>query len=253
MRITQLCGYLLLNIAVSGSVAFAVLHYWENNRQSVESTTRDETAGGSSELSTNHLDGASTPPGSKLFSEPMIYRVRAGDSMGSIALRYEMTIEELMAANGLNDPNALAIDQLLNIPVRTAVQNTERPMATHVPVTPVITMQSPVAVVTSVVPPEISIRAVNGAGNLSAEQVVLVNVGGAVDLLGWVLVHPDGDVYHFPALRLHQTGQVTVHTGSGQDTVTDLFWGRDLPVWQSDHAVRLLDVDGNIHVTFELP
>ena len=102
-------------------------------------------------------------------------------------------------------------------------------------------------------PPVITIRAVNGAGDLAAEQVVIMNVGGAVDLAGWALVNTEGDAYHFPALRLHQTGQLRVHTGGGQDNVTDLFWGRDQGVWQTSKAVHLLDADGNIHATFELP
>jgi len=253
VRIAQLCGYLFLNMAVSATVAVAVLLYWDNNRQPVASRAMDNAAVGSGEISPMRLDGTSVLPREKLFTEPIIYRVRAGDTMGSIAMQYEMTIEEIMAANGLNDPNALAIDQLLTIPARQTALMTERTMATRVPVTTVITPQSPAAVATSTLPPVITIRAINGAGNLSAEQVVLVNVGGVVDLVGWELVHPDGDAYHFPALRLHQTGQLTVHTGSGQDTVTDLFWERDLPVWQSGHAVRLLDADGNIHATFELP
>ena len=126
-------------------------------------------------------------------------------------------------------------------------------MATRVPVTVVVTALPPAAVATSILPPVITIRAVNSAGDLAAEQVVIVNVGGAADLAGWALAQLEGDVYHFPSLRLHQTGQIIVHTGGGQDTVTDLFWGRDKAVWHSGQTVHLLDVDGNIHAAFELP
>ena len=173
--------------------------------------------------------------------------------MGSIAMQYEMTIEELMSANGLNDPNALAIDQLLTIPAWQPTQTAKRSMATRAPITAVITPQPPAAVATPSLPPVITIRSVTGAGDLAAEQVVIMNVGGAVDLAGWALVNAEGDAYHFPALRLHQTGQLSVHTGGGQDNVTDLFWGRDQGVWQSSKAVHLLDADGNIRATFELP
>ena len=126
-------------------------------------------------------------------------------------------------------------------------------MATRAPVTPVVTPLPPAVVATSILPPVITIRAVNSAGDLASEHVVIVNVGGAADLVGWVLAHLEGDAYHFPSLRLHQTGQIIVHTGGGQDTVTDLFWGRDKAVWQSGQTVHLLDANGNIHATFELP
>ena len=253
MRIARLAGYLLLNMAVSAAVAVAVLLYWENNRQPVASRAPDEAARESGDGFIGLLAVSSGQPGLQLSDEPIIYRVRAGDTMGSIAMQYEMAIEEIMAANGLNDPNALAVDQLLTIPGRQSAQPTARPMATRAPITAVVTPQSPAALATSSMPPVITIRAVNGVGDLGAEQVVIMNVGGAADLGGWVLVHPDGDVYHFPAMRLHQTGQLSVHTSGGQDTVTDLFWGRDQAFWRSGHAVKLLDADGNIHATFELP
>ena len=223
MKIARLGAYLLLNIAVSAAVAVTVLLYWENNRQPVASRAPDGAERESGDVSLGLLAISSGQAGLQLSDEPIIYRVRAGDTMGSIAMQYEMTIEEIMAANGLNDPNALAVDQLLTIPGRQSAQ------------------------------PVITIRAVNGVGDLGAEQVVIMNVGGAADLGGWVLVHPEGDEYYFPGMRLHQTGQLSVNTSGGQDTVTELFWGRDQAFWRSGHVVKLLDADGNIHATFELP
>ena len=253
MRIARLAGYLLLNMTVSAAVAVGVLLYWEKYQNPVASRAPDEAAARNAEVSPVLLDGSPGQPGLQLSTEPIIYRVRAGDTMGSIAMRYDLTIEELMAQNGLNDPNALAIDQFLTIPARQPAQPTERPMATRAPVFAVVTPQPPAAVATSSQPPEFKIREVRGAGDLAAEQVVIENDGGAADLAGWALVQLEGDAYRFPALRLHQHGQLSVHTGDGQDTVTDLFWGRDQAAWQKGRAVQLLDADGNIHATFELP
>ncbi|MDP7545585.1 MAG: LysM peptidoglycan-binding domain-containing protein, partial [Anaerolineales bacterium] len=171
MRIARLAGYLLLNMAVSAAVAVAVLLYWENNRQPVASRAPDAATGESGSASLVLLDGSPGKSGLQLSTEPIIYRVRVGDTMGSIAMQYDLTIEELMAQNGLNDPNALAIDQLLTIPARQPAQPTERPMATRAPVTVVVTPQPPAAVATSNLPPVITIRAVSGAGDLAAEQV----------------------------------------------------------------------------------
>ena len=253
MRIARLAGYLLLNMAVSAAVAVAVLLYWENNRQPVASRAPDGDVRESGDGTLGLLGVSSGQPGRQFSDEPIIYRVRSGDTMGSIAMQYEITIEEIMATNGLDDPNALVVDQLLTIPRLQSAQPTARPMATRAPITAVVTSQSPVILATSSMPPVITIRAVNGAGDISAEQVVIMNVGGAADLAGWSLVHPKGDAYHFPVMRLHQTGQLSVHTRGGQDTVTELFWGRDQAFWQSGQAVKLLDTDGNIHASFELP
>ena len=43
------------------------------------------------------------------------YRVQAGDTLGAIAKKYNVTVEQLMAWNGIKDPNYLAIGQVLKI------------------------------------------------------------------------------------------------------------------------------------------
>lgn len=253
MRLVRLAGYLLINILISATVAVAVLLYWENNRQPVVSSVinQDIVVGGDGPSVL--LNGLSGQSGTQPAMDSIIYRVRSGDTMGSIAMQYEIAIDELMRVNGLNDPNALSIDQLLIIPARQLELPTERPIATRAPISAVLTPQPPAAVATSNLPPVITIRAVNGAGDLDVEQVVLLNVGGAVNLVGWTLVQPDGDAYYFPDIRLYQTGQIIVHTRSGQDTVTDIFRGLDQAIWKSGQAAHLLDADGNIHATFQLP
>jgi LysM repeat protein len=54
-----------------------------------------------------------TPTQGPLF---VSYRVRAGDTLGAISARFNITIEELMEANGITDPHSLQIGQVLNIP-----------------------------------------------------------------------------------------------------------------------------------------
>ena len=43
------------------------------------------------------------------------YRVQAGDTLGAIAKKYNVTVEQLMAWNGIKDPNFLAVGQQLKI------------------------------------------------------------------------------------------------------------------------------------------
>jgi murein DD-endopeptidase MepM/ murein hydrolase activator NlpD len=47
------------------------------------------------------------------------YMVQGGDTLGTIADRYSVSLESLMAANGLSDPNLLSVGQVLTIPVPT--------------------------------------------------------------------------------------------------------------------------------------
>jgi hypothetical protein len=92
VRIARLAGYLLLNMAVSAAVAVAVLLYWENNRQPVASRAPDAATGESGSASLVLLDGSPGKSGLQLSTEPIIYRVRVGDTMGSIAMQYDLTI-----------------------------------------------------------------------------------------------------------------------------------------------------------------
>ncbi len=56
----------------------------------------------------NQLRPTPTPAG--------LYIVQDGDNMSSLAEQFATTVEEIMAANGLTDPNALQAGQALIIP-----------------------------------------------------------------------------------------------------------------------------------------
>ncbi|MBI3914691.1 MAG: LysM peptidoglycan-binding domain-containing protein [Chloroflexi bacterium] len=46
------------------------------------------------------------------------YSVRAGDTLSSIALRYNISLDELMELNGIADANTLGIGQMLKVPIK---------------------------------------------------------------------------------------------------------------------------------------
>jgi hypothetical protein len=87
-----------------------------------------------------------------------------------------------------------------------------------------------------------------GNDNPIDEYVCLVSLEDedTVDLVGWSLSGVDGPSYRLPSFSLGPRGSVRVHTGKGQNTETDLYWGRGAAVWRNEgETVRLLDADGN--------
>ncbi|MBN1438614.1 MAG: LysM peptidoglycan-binding domain-containing protein [Anaerolineales bacterium] len=63
---------------------------------------------------------------------PQTYTVKAGDTFGSIAAKFGVTVDALIQANPGVDPNALPIGQVLVIPVRPAGSETPPPSPTPV-------------------------------------------------------------------------------------------------------------------------
>ncbi len=99
----------------------------------------------------------------------------------------------------------------------------------------------------------ITIETVFGAGDLKNETVRFVRQGqGDLMLYGWRVVDEDGNGYTFPNVNFI-TGAIELSTRSGSDTVIELFWGLDSAIWQSGETVKLLDPQGNLRSTYEIP
>ncbi len=77
--------------------------------------------------------------------------------------------------------------------------------------------------------------------NLNDEYAVIENAGTAtVNLKDWTLKDESGKTYPFPDVVLTPGQQITVHTGSGNNNGTDLFWGSGRPIWNNDHDTAYL-------------
>jgi murein DD-endopeptidase MepM/ murein hydrolase activator NlpD len=177
-----------------------------------------------------------------------VYVVLPGDTLSSIARQFDVSVESLMAANGLSDPNVLSVGQTLIIP--TAVESGTSPTEA---LPPTSTLEAPLPTATrdpNAPLPRLIIREVIGAGSLADESLVIVNQGGPVDLAGWTLRDESGHLYTFPSLTLFTDGAIKVHTTSGVDTVTDLYWGQAEAVWASGKVVLLSDPGGNLQARF---
>jgi competence protein ComEC len=84
--------------------------------------------------------------------------------------------------------------------------------------------------------------------NLNGEYVVLENTGEeSLELSGWQLREGAGRTYTFPdGFSLGPGERVTVYTGSGTDTDSELYWGQDGPVWNNGgDTLTVIDAEGN--------
>lgn len=68
---------------------------------------------------TQNIDATATVYASRLVPTPTpagLYVVQKGDTLSGLAEEFGTTVEELLAANGLTDPNAIQVGQPLLIP-----------------------------------------------------------------------------------------------------------------------------------------
>jgi len=70
--------------------------------------------------------------------------------------------------------------------------------------------------------------------NLNDEYIILENSGGEpLELSGWKVSDEAGQTYTFPDYTLDPGETVTLRTGSGTDTDTDLYWDSSTPIWNN--------------------
>ena len=71
--------------------------------------------------------------------------------------------------------------------------------------------------------------------NLNDEYVVFRNDGAStLDLSGWTVSDAVGQTYTVPdGVTLAPGATITLHTGSGTDTESDLYWGSGSPIWNN--------------------
>lgn len=224
--------YLALNVLVSAATMLGVLYWWDRSHQSTAVAVPSRTP---------LPAGYTTPLPSALPSRtPRVYVVQSGDTLGKIAEKFGVDIDELAAINDIQDPNVLAPGMQLVIP---ASIQTEQPVSSNPTVTPQDGESSPWPVIDSVL----------SAGVLGNEAVKIVNPGPNATLTGWRLRAPGGAEYEFKEFSLVAQGAVLIHTAEGIDTSIDLYWDLKEPVWHSGDEVQLLDALGNVRSVFFIP
>lgn len=175
--------------------------------------------------------------------EEQVYVVQPGDTMLVIATRYDVSVEDILNANNLNDPNFVFEGQRLVIPVQGGTTSTQEVPSTEATATP------------QVVPAGVSITAITGPGDLPNEQVILANDSDTpFSLQGWQLQRVGGPAYTFSSdVPLFPGGSVRLHTAAGTDTSIDLYWGLTEPAWQSGVEARLVTAQGDTVTSYVVP
>ncbi|WP_336329495.1 lamin tail domain-containing protein [Haloarcula sp. CGMCC 1.2071] len=82
--------------------------------------------------------------------------------------------------------------------------------------------------------------------NLNDEYVVFRNAGAEpLEMGGWMVADEADHTYTVPdGFTLEPGDTVTLHTGSGTDTDTDLYWGSGRPIWNNGgDTVTVTDAD----------
>ncbi|TMC60770.1 MAG: LysM peptidoglycan-binding domain-containing protein [Chloroflexi bacterium] len=176
------------------------------------------------------LAGTPLPPTATIRRQPIYYIVKPGDTLSTIAAQFNISTIALMQANGITNPNVLAVGQQLIIPPPdlTAVAPLSTTSSTSV-ATPV-----PILRITAI------IRATSPQSPVG-EMVIVQNIGVRVNVKGWTLADLHGNIYVFPDFVLETNAGVRVHSEAGLDTATDLYWGRTAPVWDANDTATLKD------------
>ena len=106
----------------------------------------------------------------------------------------------------------------------------------------------------TVVPDKLIVDSIISSGNIEYERVTLIHVGGE-DLLisGWKLYDQDGETYIFPSLNLYPGSSITIYSKAGNDSVTDLYWGSEEPIWESGEVITLADPAGYPQAMYVVP
>ena len=241
MRFKRLLYYLSINVLVSACTIFAVIRLLDRYESSIWPVRTPQAVAFLTPTPPAFYQTATAQ--ASITPEPtptrvvVMYQVKAGDTLGAIALDFGVSIDTIMQENGLLEAGSLGSGQVLFIPLPP--EGSEG--AVDVPVA-------------QAGEPQIRIAYVLGAGDLNSERVRFERVGeGDLSLAGWTLQDEDGNTFTFPQLSLFPGAVVDLYSGAGRDTVMSLYWGLPEPIWSPGETVTLLDDQEQVQVTYTVP
>lgn len=251
----RLLIYLLINVIVSAATTLLVLVVWTythpQSKIAAPAAEAEEITASTATLAATlpiviTAESSPTPTPLQNVEE---YEVEVDDTLGEIAAKYGLSVEEIMQVNGLSDPDAISAGLVIYIPVtpETPPTNTPAPTATKIVdlnATPDTKSGTAGVVINSVI----------GVGDITQERVFISRTGvGELNMAGWQLRDENGNAFLFPQLQLFEGGAINVWTTNGSASVVDLYWGLLNPVWQPGEKVTLIDAKGAVRATFQIP
>lgn len=256
MRARRWMFFIVLNIIVSVATTLGVLSLkGELERVVVVTATPRVAAVSGVPTATSTVQVSDVAP-TPTLPQPIEYTVQDGDTLGGIALVFDVALEDLLLANNLNEDDIINSGVVLIIPQGEVLTPTP---VTPSPIPPTPTPRTPTPFPTETPTPpgpvQVRIEEVLASGRLGREGVVIVNRGRTVNLQGWSLGAAGGEeVFVFPRLTLAQGIPVTVYTIAGEDSPQELHWGLDTPLWgESDTIIELRDAEGDLIATYPVP
>ena len=243
--------FITINIIVSAVTVLIVLNLWEANRTVPRAAVPTSVPTLNVPAQTQVAATVKAPTVTPTPANTQKYTVQSGDTLSEIARKFDVSVNDIKALNNLANPDVLSEGQVLIIPGSPLTPTPTRvpiPTSTHAPL-PVITGTASTALGDYFV----TIREIKGAGSLDNEQVTLTNLSGQVNMAGWTMTDGEGNQFTFPSLSLLSKGEVTVHTGKGTNTPTDLYWGQSAPIWASGKVAYLRDLSGKLIATYQVP
>jgi len=235
MQWKRLVYFLLINVLVSAATTLIVLTIWDRSH-------RTETLEIVSEAPAFVVPTETPKPQP---AEPAVslqpYQVGQGETLGEIALAFDVSMDELLALNGLTDPNSIGAGATIFVPIEVDPEDSTQPDEDGDP---------PAATSTG----QVEIVAVFGAGDLASERVQLRGLGeDTLYLTGWTLKDEDGNEYTFPKITLFGKGAVDVYSMAGVDNVVALYWNSGMAIWDSGETVALMDPVGVVQASYTVP
>ena len=195
-------------------------------------------------ISTPTVEPASLVPENCKF-----HTVVSGDTAYGIANFYGVNLFVVLEANNLTNETAvqLQIGDVLLVPLEgcsiegqdfnpSELAGNGLPAATSTP--PQI---------------QIDLGAVEAIGDVTAEVIHLRNTGREINISNWTLNDSDGNSYRFPGLLLFSDAEIAIFTRSGTSTEGALFWGSDASVWQAGELLTIIDTNGLVRRTLQIP
>jgi LysM repeat protein len=205
----------------------------------------------------------------------ILHTIQSGDTPFGIAQQYGADFTAIMRVNGLTDETAslLQIGQVLIVPLEGCplqAKDTPTPTPRGGPrSTPEATAEAtieatseatpePTVIPTMTLPPtaanaQVEIVEVVGIGDVTAEGVVIRNVGNTIDVKNWTLTDSNGNTYQFAERRLFSNASITVFSRVGSDTAIALFRNSGAGLFKPGDVVTLRNARGEVQSTYRIP